>query len=433
MEKVPRFRGQTERTFTMVTKRKALLASLATTGLVLAACSGDGGNSDNPAASEGLDSRGPITFAMGNNDIAIMQDIAERWNADHPDEQVTVHELAGEADAQRESLIQSLQAGSGDYDVMALDLPWTAEFAAAGYLAPIEGDLHVDTEQLLQPSVDSATYNDKLYAVPQNTNGQLLYVNNDVIPEMPTNWEELVASCDEVPEGEGCLTLQLSQYEGLTINTLDFIYAWGGEVVNSDNEVVVDSDEAREGLQALVDAYNDGVITSASTGATEEETMQAFSNEESAMAVNWPYMYEASNGTDVEGKFDVSPIVGPDGVGVSTLGGYNNAINAYSENKATARDFVEYVIHEDSQKLMAEQSFPPVLSSIYDDESLIEEYPFLPALKESLENAQPRPVSPYYAAMSKAIQDNAYAAINGTKSVDQAITDMQSALEQADR
>ena len=35
--------------------------------------------------------------------------------------------------------------------------------------------------------------------------------------------------------------------------------------------------------------------------------------------------------------------------------------------------------------------------------------------------------------MSKAIQDNAYAAINGDKDVDQAINDMEAALEQAGR
>ena len=159
--------------------------------------------------------------------------------------------------------------------------------------------------------------------------------------------------------------------------------------------------------------------------------MQAFTNEDSAYAVNWPYMFDAAAETPVADKFEVTPLVGPDGVGVSTLGGYNNGINVHSEYKATARDFIEFVISEDNQMSFAEQSFPPVLASIYDDEELVEQFPYLPALKESLENGKPRPVSPYYAAMSKAVQDNAYAAINGTKDVDQAIADMKSALEQA--
>lgn len=417
----------------MVSIRKALIAAGAAAGLALAGCSGDDGAAAGDAAA-GSEGRGPITFAMGKNDIGKVARIADRWNAEHPEEEVTVHELAGEADAQRETLVQSLESGSGEFDVMALDVPWTAEFAANGWIAPLEGDLAVDVSGLLQPTVDSATYQGTLYAVPQNTNGQLLYVNTELVPDgPPADWAGLVEACRVIPDLPGCLTMQLSQYEGLALNTLDFIHAWGGSLIDEDGAVTVDSPEARAGLQALVDAYADGTITASSTGATEEETLQAFTTGETAMAVNWPYMYTAAEDTPVAGKFEVSALVGPGGVGASTLGGYNNAINAASAHQATARDFVEYVISEESQRGFAEESFPPVLASIYDDESLVAEYPYLPALKTSLENARPRPVSPFYAAMSKAIQDNAYAAINGAKSVDDAIADMRAALEQAGR
>ena len=420
----------------MVSFRTSLFAGLAISGLVLAGCSYDDGGdgaAGNAAANEGQDARGPITFAMGKNDIEKVQKIAERWNEENPEEEVTVHELAGDANGQRETLVQSLEASSGEFDVMALDLPWTAEFAANGYLVPLTEQMEVDTSGLLQPAVESATYNGTLYAVPQNTNGQLLYRNTELIPEAPENWDALRASCEPLPEDKGCLTLQLSQYEGLTLNTLDAIHAWGGSLIDDQGNVTVDTPEAKAGLQALVDAYGDGTITKESTGATEEETMQAFTNEQSAYAVNWPYMFDAADETPVAGKFEVTPLVGPDGMGVSTLGGYNNGINAHSENKATARDFIEFVISEESQMGFAEESFPPVLASIYDDEALVEKFPYLPALKESLENAKPRPVSPYYEAMSKGVQDNAYAAINGSKDVDTAIADMKAALEQASK
>ena len=419
----------------MVSFRKPLIAGIAASGLILAGCASDGDNGngavDNPAAQEGQDSRGPITFAMGKNDIEKVVAIADRWNEENPDEEVTIHELAGEADAQRETLVQSLEASSDEFDVMALDVTWTAEFAANGYLVPLTDQMEIDTSALLEPAVESATYNGTLYALPQNTNGQLLYRNTEMVPDAPADWDALRESCEGMEGDADCLTLQLSQYEGLSVNTLDFIHAWGGEIADDEGNITVNSDEARAGLQAMVDAYEDGTISEASTGATEEETMQAFTNEESAYAVNWPYMFDAAEDTPVAGNFEVTPLVGPDGVGVSTLGGYNNGINANSENKATARDFIEYIISEESQMSFAEQSFPPVLASIYDDEELVEQFPYLPALKESLENAQPRTVSPYYAAMSKAIQDNAYAAINGTKDVDTAIADMKAALEQA--
>ena len=407
----------------------AALCAIALSATALTACSDDAGSSNaggSDAQASGAD-RGPITFAMGRNDTDKITPIIEAWDKEHPDEKVTLKELAGEADDQRDTLVQSLQAGNSDYDVMALDVVWTADFAANQWLEPLEGDFAVDTSKLLQATVDSATYNGKLYALPQNTNGQLLFRNVDKVPSKPDTFADIKSACEAV-EGD-CLTTQLKQYEGLTVNTLGFINGWGGSVIDENGEPTVESAEAKAGLQALVDAYGDGTIAKGSTAATEEETNLAFTEGNTALAINWPYMY--TNAVEAGLNFEVQPLVGENGVGVSTLGGYNNGINVNSKHKATAKDFIEFIINEENQLSFAKASFPPVLASIYDDADLIKEHPYLPALKESLENAQPRPVSPFYPAISKAIQDNAYAALTAGKSVDDATKDMAAAIKQA--
>ena len=425
--------------FTASRKTGAALCAIALAGASLAACSNDSADStdsteaDSTAAESGDaaegEGRGPITFAMGRNDTDKLIPIIEKWNAEHPDEEVTLKELAGEADDQRDTLVQSLQAGNDDYDVMALDVVWTADFAANQWLEPLEGDYEVDTSGLLQSTVDSATYGGKLVALPQNTNGQLLYRNTDLVDKAPEKFADIASACEALKEDTSCLTTQLKQYEGLTVNTAGFIEGWGGKILDDQGNVTVDSDKSKEGLKALVDAYKDGTISKDSTAATEEETNLAFTEGKTAFAINWPYMY--TNAKDNGVKFEVQPLVGKDGVGVSTLGGYNNGININSEHKATALDFMKFVINEENQKSFAEASFPPVLASIYDDESLVEQFPYLPALKESLENAAPRPVSPFYTAISKAVQDNAYAALTADKSVDDATKDMKAAIEAA--
>ena len=418
---------------TATRKTGAALCAIALAATGLTACSNSESDSEasggaSGAAAEGNE-RGPITFAMGRNDTDKLIPIIDKWNAEHPDEQVTLSELAGEADDQRDTLVQSLQAGGDDYDVMALDVVWTADFAANQWLQPLEGDFAVDTSGLLPATVESATYGDKLVALPQNTNGQLLFRNTDMIEEAPDTFEDIRSACAAVEGDTDCLTTQLKQYEGLTVNSLGFINGWGGEVLDDSGQPTVESDEAKAGLQALVDAYADGTISQSSTAATEEETNLAFTEGKTAFAINWPYMY--TNAEEAGLNFEVQPLVGKDGVGVSTLGGYNNGINVNSKHKATALDFIKFVINEENQLSLAENSFPPVLASIYDDAELVKEHPYLPALKESLENAKPRPVSPFYPAISKAIQDNAYAALTSGKSVDDATKDMASAIQQA--
>lgn len=410
---------------------RSTAAVLAIAALTVTACS----SQDEAAAPkvDNTDGRGPITFAMGKNDTDKIIPVINAWNEEHPDEKVTLSELAGEADDQRDTLVQSLQAGNSDYDVMALDVVWTADFAANQWLAPLTDDLEVDTSKLLEATVESATYNDTLYALPQNTNAQLLYRNTELVKDAPKTWEDLVKACEDVQDKD-CLTLQLKEYEGLTVNTSNFIMGWGGSIINDDGTPAVESDDAAEGLQAMVDGFKDGVISRGSLAATEEETNLAFTDGATAFAVNWPYMFR--NATESEataGKFEVQPLVGKDGVGVSMLGGYNNAININSEHKATAKDFMEFIVNEDNQKSFAENSFPPVLASIYDDKDLIDEFPYLPAMKESLDNASPRPVTPFYTAVSKAIQNNATAALKGEVSVKDALKEMAAAITNATR
>jgi multiple sugar transport system substrate-binding protein len=72
-----------------------------------------------------------------------------------------------------------------------------------------------------------------------------------------------------------------------------------------------------------------------------------------------------------------------------------------------------------------------VLTKLYDDAELVTKLPYLPVLKTSIQNAVPRPVTPFYPAVTKAIQENAYAAIKGEKTVDAALSDMQKSIESA--
>ena len=402
--------------------------------LTLAACSSSVDGDE--AATENTTARGPITFAMGANDLDKINPIVDSWNAENPDEKVTVKELAAEADDARDQLVQSLEAGNDDYDVMALDVGWTAEFAAQSWLVPLEGEFEMDTSGLLPATVDSATFNGTQFGAPQNTNAQLLYYRSDLVEQAPTDWQGLIDSCEIAKEKDvDCLVTQLKKYEGLTVAATEFINSWGGSVIDEDGKTpVVDSPEAKAGLQALVDAYENEDIAKRSTGFDESATEQAFIGGETMYAYNWPYMVDSAKDPEkskIAGDAQVAPILGPDGPGASTLGGYNNAINAYSKNKATALDFMAYIQSPENQKSFAEQSFPPVLASTYDDESLMAEHPYLPVLKAALENAVPRPVTPYYNEVTKAIQDNVYEAVNGNKTVDEAVADMTAAINNA--
>lgn len=412
----------------------AVAAVALLTATFASACSSDSGG--NPTG-ENLTGRGPITYVEGKDttETGVVKQLIERWNAAHPDEQVTFKEQSNDASQQYDDLVEHMRGKQDGYDVMALDVPWTAEFAAKGWIQPLKDSFAIDTSALLSPPVASATYNNTLYAAPRNTNGGLLFYRKDLVPTPPRTWSEMLGQCEIAKANNiDCYAGQLAAYEGLTVNTAEVINAYGGTFVGADGKTpTVDSPQSRAGLKVLVDAYQSHAIPEQAVTFKEPESGAAFSSGKLLFLRNWPYFFGEAGGdaSSVKDKFGVAPLPGENGVGASTLGGYNAAISAFSKNKATSLDFLRFLISEDAQHIVASGALPSVRASTYEDPALIAKMPYLPALKESIASAVPRPVTPFYTAVSKAIQDNAYAALKGAKSVDDAIIGMQKGIETA--
>jgi multiple sugar transport system substrate-binding protein len=118
---------------------------------------------------------------------------------------------------------------------------------------------------------------------------------------------------------------------------------------------------------------------------------------------------------------------GPNGIGKSILGGKNFVLSKFSRHKATARDWLEFMQSEAVQREIND----PVLIKLYDDTGLQQRLPFLPVLKDILLDAVSRPSSPNYHAVSRVIQKDAYAALQGRNSVDDAVADIADGLTKA--
>lgn len=61
----------------------------------------------------------------------------------------------------------------------------------------------------------------------------------------------------------------------------------------------------------------------------------------------------------------------------------------------------------------------------------VQQFPYLPDLKESIDHAVPRPRVVQYGDVTSAIQQEAYAALTGSKSSSQALKDLQSDLRKS--
>jgi multiple sugar transport system substrate-binding protein len=424
----------------------AVGALAAATALLVSACGGSSGSSSGGGgASTALEGVGPITLVQGKDTSNFVQGQLDKWNQQHPDQKVTLIELPEDADAQRQQMIQNANAKSDAYTVLAVDNVWTSEFAANRYVIELPQDQFSNVSQFLPPVTDSAKYKDKLYAVPYASDGGMLYYRTDLlqaagIAAPPKTWPEMIDDCKKIqatPQGAGlnCYAGQFQKYEGLTVNADEAIHGAGGVITDKDGKPNVNTPEAKAGLSFLADGFKQGYIPKEALTYKEEESRRAFQEGKLIFLRQWPYVYALANKNDgssqVAGKFAVAPLPGLNGPGVSSLGGHALAISTYAKNKKTAADFINFYTSKETNTTQVQQaSLAPVWTSIYDDPTLQKQLPYLATLKASILGAQARPKVVRYGDATLAIQDAAYGAMQGTMTVDQALAQLQTKLEQ---
>lgn len=421
-----------------------MVATVATSALLLAACGGGTSGTGGGAASAALEGVGPITLVQGKDTSNIVQGLLNEWNAKYPDQKVTLIELPEDADAQRQQMIQNATAKSDAYSVLDVDNIWTAEFAANRYIVELPQD-QFPIADFLPPVINAAKYKDRLFAVPSSSDGGLLYYRKDLLDAAgvtapPKTWAELTDACAKVkatPAGASlnCYAGQFQKYEGLTVNAAEAINSAGGVITDDAGKPNVNTPQAKEGLDFLVNGFKNGYIAKEALTYKEEDGRRAFQEGKLIFMRQWPYAYSLMNKSDgssaVAGKFAAAPLPGLSGPGVSSLGGHALAISAFAKNKKTSLEFIKFFTSKQvSRDQMVKATKAPVYTSIYDDTELQAQFPFLTVLKQSILSATPRPKVVRYGDATLAIQDAAYGALQGNMTTDQALQQLQTKLEQ---
>ncbi|MET8678466.1 ABC transporter substrate-binding protein [Streptomyces sp. NPDC004647] len=419
---------------------RAASRGLLAAALILTGYAASGAPVGEPAGSAG--GRGPMTMVTGGDLTGYLRGVLEDWNRTHPAEKVTLVELPEAADEVRAQMVTSLRSGSDRFDVLNIDVAWTSEFAAAGWIAPLNSD-RFPLKRFLPPVVDTATFGGRLHAVPYVTNAGLLYYRKDVLDRAgerpPRTWAELERLARTVAPKHGLdgYAGQFLPYEGLTVNAAEAVQSAKGTILADEGaRVTVDSPAARRGLAFLAEGVRDGWIPERALSFKEEESRKAFQNGELLFLRNWPYAYSLAGGKDskVAGKFGVVPLPGPDGPGSSILGGSNLAVNANSRHKESAADLISYLTSEDVQRqVLTEGALPPVWADLYGDPALVEAFPYLPTLRQSILAAKPRPKSPRYEQVNLAVQAVVQDAMAQRESPESAVARLKQELEEIAR
>jgi multiple sugar transport system substrate-binding protein len=320
--------------------------------------------------------------------------------------------LPADADQQREQLVRRLAAKDSDIDVIGMDVIWTAEFAEAGWILPWEGDdAEKATEGRLDPAVQSATYQDKLWAAPFTSNTQLLWYRKDLVDEAPATWDQLLEQSQQLAdEGEPHLVqVQGERYEGLVVWFTSLLESAGTSVLNEDGtEPALEEEATRKALEVMRDLSASSAADPTLSTSREDQTRLAWEAGNSAFMVNYTFVWPSAqeNNPDLAENMGWArwPGVAEGEPSHVTIGGINLGVGAYSDHPDLAREAAACIAGDENQIVAAEKGgLLPSSEALYEDQKIKDAFPFADVIRDTLADAVQRPQTPYYNDVALAI------------------------------
>lgn len=359
------------------------------------------------------------------------RELLEDFRRAHPDVELVTELIPNASDLAHQFFLTSLEADADDYDVLVADVIWVPEFARAGWIADLSSAFPPERlrEDFLTGPVEAAVLEGRTYAVPWYVDVGVLYYRTDLVPRAPRTYAELQRFAREAmarAPGVNGYVWQGRQYEGLNCNVYEAIWGHGGQSME-DGRVLLDSQAAREALAHLRGLLESGLSPPSVTAMAEEEARRMFQEGRAVFMRNWPYVWKESQRADspIRGKVGLAALPTVSGEpGWGTLGGWQLAVNAHVSEKrrrAAERLIAHLTSPEANVVLALHYARNPPRRAVYEDPRLVEADPFIARLRELVERARPRPVTPYYLLISDVLQSEFSAAIAGLRTPEEAL------------
>jgi multiple sugar transport system substrate-binding protein len=380
---------------------------LATAATVLAGCGGDSGPPElvwyiNPDA--------------GGQD-AVAANCTEAAEGAYT---ISTQVLPQDASQQRIQLARRLAAEDSSIDLMSLDPPFTAEFAAAGFLADIPSDVETRLEeQSFQGAIDAGIWEDQLVVFPFWSNTQVLWYRKSFVEQagidmsQPVTWDQIIQAASD---NGGQIGVQANKYEGYVVWINALVSGAGGQLISNaeagaDLTVDIDSDAGQQAA-TVISRLASSPAAPADLSVSNEGTAGAtFGSEAGSFMVNWTYIFHNYDETAPDVAEDIGYTRYPQTVDGEEsrppYGGIGIAVSEFSGNKELALEAAECLVSPENQGVNAELTGNmPASAEGYEYPALQEAYPDdLRALfQESVEAAAPRSVTPYWSDISSSLQ-----------------------------
>ncbi|WP_433466058.1 extracellular solute-binding protein [Spirillospora sp. CA-128828] len=339
---------------------------------------------------------------------------------------ITTSVLPQDATQQREQLVRRLAAKDSGIDLMSLDPVFVAEAANAGFLRPFPADQAGQfTQGVFPAAVENSTWEGKLYAAPFWANTQLLWYRKSVAqkagvdPSAPDfTWDKMIDAAVRTGTTVG---VQANKYEGYMVWINALVESAGGQIISNaqrgdDATIDIGSPAGKQAATIISELAHSKAASPSMSTDDEERARFLLNGSRGGFMVNWGYIWRAENGDAESGVIPKNipadlgwakyPKVSPGQDSKPPFGGIELGIGAYGKYKNTlAVDAVTCITSTEHMKqYMIDSGNPAARASVYDDPQIKKEFPMAGLIRDSINAAAPRPITPYYTDVSGAVQ-----------------------------
>ena len=283
-----------------------------------------------------------------NERTGLMEQIVADFEASHPD--VDVELISVPWDTAFERVLTMAMSGQ-QIDVLEMPERWISTLALNDKLRDLGPWLSEweNAGKLTEATLDfTRIYDDTAYFVPYGYFVRALYYNKSLLAEAgydgpPQTWDEFNEMARTLSEPEGqygyCLRGSTGGFVGwwLAVSAMTGADSW----FNEDGSSIFASDEAIEGIQMMLDLYNDGAAPPDSVNWAFNEQVAGFYSGTCAFLDQDPDALIQVRERMGPGEFATAPVpLGPKGVISPPVGMIGWSVPTTSENPELAQEFV---------------------------------------------------------------------------------------------
>jgi len=404
-----------------------IVAALAATSLIAACGSGnDGGDSGSPAQNGGA---GKVTlnaiFLPATWGTVVKDTLAPQYEKE-TGVKVNVQLIA--RDAIHEKMATLFAAKDSSFDVFNLDYNWIPEFAGADQLVPMDDVVPAAEKKDFFPlALQVATWNNKLYGIPQTIHPHLLWYRKDLYEDKKVQAQYKAATGAELkpPETMDEWLQQVKFFNGKTfkgkktygwaaqaakgfgnVHTwLSFLYTQGGQPFNGDfTKSTLNTPQGVQATQTWAEMMK--YMPPGSNAFTYDDVTTAAQQGTVATALQWSWGAFATDDPEKSktvGDWEYTQV--PSAVAGQPshphLAEWVISVSKYSKNQEEAKKFAAWLETKKNDVVQASLGGgDPVRISSYSDPKLTEEklkgsdalrFRRFHEVIEAMKNARPRP------------------------------------------